>query len=672
MPDRELFRLLMTLLALVSCATGAAEPNQAPRPGGGDDHAWMAYATLCALPEADREWLSPELSGFVHTYTHLPDCNWNNYGTFGGWSGLPDQPRTPDVRREWEICEFTGWNPNTGVGRRFGHAPSGALPAIAWYVPRIVEAFRGGGFMGPIIRLGCLSHLIQDCATFPGAQALHRSAKFDVSKISIEGYGPRKVAEDVEGLVDATTTATQELAALCEARGPDLRVAMQAGDDAAQQTIRLECCNQACRILADLYHTVISLVGECPRPGPAPLDVNLVRNAGVEEEDPGERLPRHWYVGYADLRDRVGRALWEGQVQRNARLWHTGRRSLKLMWTPAEGLQWRQTWPSSVYVRPGELYVASAWVKTYAATGSTQLVVAYHRDDFSKVAEVDGAAINGTSDWQRVTVAAAVPPRARRARIILRSKANEGAAWFDDVQLMRVSPEQFEKAKSTGARGDRMVLHMPFEADTRDHSVFGQLNSPVAAVSGTGPAPLLHPADDDRPALTLDGVDDFVEVPHSHTEDVLSPRGGMTLALWLKVDAARSAFICGKASTVGGKARGYKLELTEQGRVRLSVATAVGAWERAHVDMPTGRWVRVVALRRATGEMMVYAGDSVGDVTRGPELLSASEAAFYVGANHGASEFLAGRIRDLRVYREALAPDDIDVEGGTQDGPAGP
>ena len=80
---------LATILVLASFAMAA----EVPRPGGGDDHAWMTYASVAVLPAEDLEWLGPEIKPLISTYCHLPDLNWNNYGKFGGWSGLPDQPR---------------------------------------------------------------------------------------------------------------------------------------------------------------------------------------------------------------------------------------------------------------------------------------------------------------------------------------------------------------------------------------------------------------------------------------------------------------------------------------------------------------------------------------------------------------------------------------------------
>ncbi len=644
------------LIALTGMTVVAAE---VPRPQGGGDHTWMAYAAFCALSEEDRAWLAPEIPAFISTYTHLPDANWNNYGTFGGWSGLPDQPRTPDVRREWEIHEFTGFNQNTGAGRRFDHSPAGLYPAIPWYLPRIVERFRRGEFMRPIIQLGCLSHLVQDCSTFPHMQALHRAARFDVTKISIEGYEPQSLGKDLDAVTKAMLERTKAMVAWCDQRAPELRAAMQSGDAVKEQQIRVACCGEACKVLADLYHSLIALVGECPRPGPPAGGENLVLNPGVEEEDPGERLPRHWVVGYNDLKDRLGRALWEGQIIRNARMWHGGRRSLKVMWTPEQGLEWRQTWPSSVYVRPGEFYVASAWAKVYDGTGRTNVILAFYRSDLTPLQEFASPSIEGRTDWQKLTVAAEVPEGAVRARVILRSAANEGAAWFDDIELCRVERAAYERARQAEPTGDRLVLHLPFDTDVRDHSRFGQLNSPIVALSGAKRANLVRPKGHAGGCAHFDGQDDFVEVPHSYVEDVLSPGGAMTITLWVKAERAGPALLCGKAAEGPQGAKGYRLDLTSDGKIRFAVAVDGKLSPSAEAAAPIGEWAHIAAVRTEAGEMSVYVNGQPGAVVRRPGKYEPSPKSFYVGADYGVKDFFAGDLDDLRLFRAALSPEEI-------------
>lgn len=660
----------IALCALLSLAVVAVAAAEVPRPTAGGDHSWMAYAAFRALSAEDQAWYGPEIAPFISTYTHLPDCNWNNYGEFGGWSGLPDEPRTPDTRREWELSEFTGNNANTGAGRRFGHDPAGLYAAVPWYLPRLLERLRGAAaeqppdqFMQALIQLGCFSHLVQDCGTFPATQALHRSAHFDLTRISLDGYTPRELSREANALEGVVLGRAKALVACCDEQAPALRAAQQAGDAAAETRIRAACCNEACKLLADLYHTLACLVGPAPRPAAPELGRNLVLNPEVEEEDPGERLPRHWVVGYGDLTDRVGRALWEGQISRNARLAHSGRHSLKLMWTPGKGLEWRQTWPSAVRVREGEYYAAAAWTMVYGGTGSTAVVLGFYRDDLSPVEESASATVTGRTDWQRLRVAARVPPGATRARIILRSAGNEGATWFDDIELSRTDAATCERLRSAAPETDRLVLHCPFSSDLGDHSLFAGLNSPIAGLSGTQPASLLADSPGRGRALTLDGRDDFVEVPHSYVQDVLSPPGAMTLVLWLRTTRPGPAFICGKVSG-GAPPRGYRLDLTAHGSVRFSVAVEGTLEPAAEAPLPLqagvlSEWTQIAAVRDGEGGLCVYVNGAPGPRVVRAGAWQPSPASLYLGAEHGVTGFLAGSISDLRLYREALSPQEI-------------
>ncbi len=256
---------------------------------------------------------------------------------------------------------------------------------------------------------------------------------------------------------------------------------------------------------------------------------------------------------------------------------------------------------------------------------------------------------------------ATAPEGAARARLILRSRDSEGAAWFDDAELMRVDEATFEKLQTVAPETDRMVLHLPFTADVADHSRFAGLNSPISAVSGADGGTLLQRDETRGTVLALDGKDDFVEVPHSYVDDVLSPEESMTLSLWLNAQRPGPAFICGKIAEGGDEAKGYKLELTEDAKVRFSVAVDGALTPAAEQQAPIGRWAHVIATRTPDGTLTVTVDGRPGEPVHRPGAYSPSPRSFYVGADYGVKSFLQGRISDLRVFREAIAADDRDA-----------
>jgi len=318
-------------------------------------------------------------------------------------------------------------------------------------------------------------------------------------------------------------------------------------------------------------------------------------------------------------------------------------------------------------VREGEFYGASTWAKVYAATGETQVVLSFYGDDHSPVQEFASSAVAGTADWQKLGVAAQVPAEASRARVILRSRANEGAAWFDDIELMRVDEATCERMNASKPQTDRLVLHMPFDGDVHDHSPFALLNGPIVSMSGGQQAVLLQPAEQQGWVLALDGKDDFVEIPHSGVEDVLSPPQAMTISLWLKADRPGPAFVCGKVAEAGDTAVGYRLDLTSDARIQFSVAADGKLEPAAEQAVPIGQWAHVAAVRKADGTLCVSVGGKPGAPVERPRLYQSSPRSFYIGADYGVRQFLAGRIDDLRLYREALSPQEISVLASGQD-----
>ena len=57
--------------------------------------------------------------------------------------------------------------------------------------------------------------------------------------------------------------------------------------------------------------------------------------------------------------------------------------------------------------------------------------------DYLSVGRVSGPPLDGDSDWKKLTIEATAPYDSRWLRLILHSAA-ESAAWFDDVEIVRL------------------------------------------------------------------------------------------------------------------------------------------------------------------------------------------------------------------------------------------
>ncbi|XVV14925.1 cellulase family glycosylhydrolase [Actinoplanes sp. CA-131856] len=87
-------------------------------------------------------------------------------------------------------------------------------------------------------------------------------------------------------------------------------------------------------------------------------------------------------------------------------------------------------------VRPGQTWRAEAWARGTAATGTTQVALSWFDVNGRWLGGAGSATLpTGTTGWTRLTVAAKAPAGAAGLQLHLKSGANKGSVWFDDVKL---------------------------------------------------------------------------------------------------------------------------------------------------------------------------------------------------------------------------------------------
>ena len=632
------------------------------------DHQAMTLAAVEVLSSEETAYLEPERELLITTYSHFPDLNWACYGEWGGWTGYPNDPRLPDLRREWNLSEYIGHNPVTGEGRRFGHSAPDSYEACPHYFTRAVQAFREGRHADAIRLLGIAAHHAEDSVTFGHMQAIHRRSEFDFTRIGIRGYEPRVLATSLEEASASVRERLEEAVRFTEERALEVRAALGANELACVETLLVECDNEGARMVADYLRTAIHLAGPTRGHEPVPPNVNLVANPSFEEGD-GTGVPAGWVVDWHNLRDRLGRWQWDGAFPRESRIAHSGTRSAKLMWTPEEGMEWRQRWPDAVAVEAGQRYRLSGWVKTQDATGESYLALQLHRRNNEETGEHRSKPVSGTSDWRALSLEVGIPEGAEKARVVCRSDANEGAVWFDDVSLIRQGeasdPAKPKLAAERPPQDDDLLLHLRFDEARQtmvDLSRYGRLHGPVACLSGAAPAVLYSPEGRRGACLKFDGVDDFVELPRWRPEDVLHPPGEMTLTLWVWCEELKRAYILAKELIDGSQYGGYRLALDGDGRLGLTLGVDARAETvRASISLPTKRWTMVSAIIDGGGRQQIVVDREVVAETRhaGATRLTPCDRDLYLGANCGVSDFFHGRIDEVRVYNRALSLEEI-------------
>jgi hypothetical protein len=439
-------------------------------------HSVITRAAIDVLPEPEQAWFGKEKDFLIDVYCHFPDINWPWFGQWGGEQGDPSGSRTQDLRREWNISYYCGWDPcgkktelrpparqilsNTmplpsvypvikAEEQRF--CPMGAYWAPEFYLPKIIEALQEGAFVDGVRFLGVLVHHIEDRVAFSYWPDLHKKGNLlDMDMMQIKGYSPEQLGRNLEDAIKNIEKRMRESVEFELPRIPLLEQAYADKDSEKIENIILEFYQEAGRAAADTIHTVIQLVDgnhytnywgywiEYPVTG-NPTMVNLIDNPSFETND-GSGYPSGWVIKWLDINDKLGKAEWDWSRMHScfSKMTRSGERSLKLMWTPAKGIEWIQRWPSAVMnLSEGEKYESSSWMKTKDATGESYFII-YLYDGIKLIDEFKSRSICGNCDWTKIILEFTIPPGVDRMRFACRSDNNQGAVWFDDLEIMRL------------------------------------------------------------------------------------------------------------------------------------------------------------------------------------------------------------------------------------------
>lgn len=620
------------------------------------DHIWMTFAAVEVLSDEEKKFLEPELELLITGYCGFPDINWSLYGEWGGWSGYPEEGRYPDTRREWNISWYMDCDPAAGTGRRYDHCSPDLYYACKMFFKKSIDSFRNGKHQDGVILLGILAHYLEDEATFGHMQALHRGEKFDFSLIDIKGYKPKVLGRNLDSALTAIEKRAREITAFVNEKNLLLRQAIKDGNRAEFQKIHLECNKEGAKATADMLRTAICLAGEKSPVKTVPFGTNLIKNPSFEDDD-GSGMPEKWFINWRNLKDKTGRALWEKKLNRNTRNSHTGKGSASIMWAPEEGIEWKQRWPEAIYVSPGEKYYLTGWAKTHNATGNSYVTLECYKRNNTPVKSFKSVSLTGTNDWKKIGLEIIIPDEAEKAVAACRSENNHGITWFDDMELVRLKPE--EPAKPQGIIGwDDLALYLPFEEkgySIEDKSNYRDLNGPVITCSGKELADL-HIKGIRGNGLEFDGKDDFLELPFSRVQDPLAAEKEIAISLWIYADKLQNACLLSKETLNGG----YRIELSENGRISFLFSAGKKPVVESSTDYPLKEWFHFTCTAKTREKIRIYKNTELSaeseDVVTD---INAKAADFYLAADRGVENFFKGRVDELKIYNRILDLSDI-------------
>jgi len=141
------------------------------------------------------------------------------------------------------------------------------------YFRRALQALRTETPPNAARWIGAMLHFLEDTGSPPHAAEIRGDVHskmenwVDAKKIHIEGYAPQLLGEDDDAAVAGFLRRMDGLIAFSKERGDKLRKPVESGDRAAVEPVVLESALETSRVVADLLHTLGTLVEKGSRDG---------------------------------------------------------------------------------------------------------------------------------------------------------------------------------------------------------------------------------------------------------------------------------------------------------------------------------------------------------------------------------------------------------------------
>jgi len=165
----------------------------------------------------------------------------------------------------------------------------------------------------------------------------------------------------------------------------------------------------------------------------------------------------------------------------------------------------------------------------------------------------------------------------------------------------------------------------------------------------------------DANAFHFDGIDDFVEIPHSN---ILSVNNEVTVAAWINAERLSGPGGAGWQGILakGNSPRSYSFYTTTAGPLHLSTA---GIGSTSTLLVTTNEWTHVAAMVVGGVHRYYINGTFAGEGGTGVILPGTADSApVRISATQEASRQFLGVIDDVRIYNKALSSKDIKVLAG--------
>lgn len=596
-----------------------------------NDHNYMTFAACRCLPEKQQEMIKREIGLLIRYFCELPDCGWSIFGTLGEWT--IDNHFAYDIRRDLNVSHFMDWNSVNNTGKWLNHDFAGACIAIPLMLKKAVSALQAGQLRNGLAFAGAACHYIQDAVTFPEQQTLHRRNHTEQLEVDPGNYIPTvlfKNAREIDNAIkDIYAGRIQPLLADYANR---VRKAIFDGDSALRGKLHNKCDTLGSHITADILYSLLELY----RAGETDGALNILEQFDNVDD---EKIPAGYFVDRDDSRIFQGYAAVEGIHPRGFDLRLTPGLQLRLSATGNTEVRWKQSIINSILIpAPGKYYLKTS-AYSIDCTGTNGLRVLLY-DACWEVKDIIEVPLGRTDGWEHIEQCIELDKNVNAVGIEFFSRNNSGTILLDHWRLSDSLIK--EEVSLSNDKKIKLALKPCPGYYQKDDSSFADQNEPITSVRYNIAASI-----SDGDEFVFDGKS-FIEIPWHSRYTPLQVKDTFVLSLMLYPECLDGELMF---SAVPNREpmSGWRLFI-KNGNLCAEVYN--GSWEYVFeakdCSLRLRKWHSIKLKLSPENNISISLDGNVFSAKADfPRVYS--DVGHFIGSCAGVSNFLVGRIKNLRI-----------------------
>lgn len=595
------------------------------------DHSFMTLAACRVLSDKERAIIDDNTGLLIRWFCELPDFCWELFGTLGEWE--INNHFTFNWRRNLNVSYFLDYNPVTERGERQPHNRKGAAISVPFLIRRSVSSMKTGKIREGLAFAGAAMHFIQDIATFPYQQTLHRRVLAGFPDIDISGYEPKTLftsPDEIDNIVNLLLT--DEFDATMAEAAIEIRKSMQLDDSVMRRAAQLKTDNAGAKVTADILRSVLSFY--CKSENPA---VNVFMDFTKIDE---ERLPDGYFIDRDDSTTFQGYATVEGLLRRGYDKRETDGLQLRLSATGKPEIRWKQSLTDAIELLPTKKYEFSLSAYLDETTGCNGCRILFF-DCVWNVIQSKEIVFDNTTGWYKTNETIIPPEGSIAATVDFFSRNNTGTVLIDHWLLRdeKFSKKADKKVKNTNIR---LMLQPGDGFNVDDLSEFSIQNEPIISVAGAFPRKIAKDG-----IFIFDGEKLFIEVPFHPVYQPLQVQNILVLNLEIKPHN-ENGMIAMSARLVTPFA-GWQFFLKD-GTITVALFNSKSKWTHSFssIPIPMNKWTNLRLAITPDGTCHVSSLQT-HETAKAPFKRTYAESEHYFGSNYGISDFIHAEIKNITI-----------------------